>query len=192
MPAPTGEQLTQTSPNPPTADTPRLEVPVSVVEKGERAGSGSNNPASTGERVGAGIKWSLLGVLAGVGVALVLWEIGVTSGPASFLLAASAISFYTRGAGVPPRRGLVGVLLIVLAGVLLVAVASLGAGLVTAMIHPPQQLGDDWWLAGLLHLANRDVWVAFWWELLRSAIFGILGAAVILLSLMPWSRPTGS
>jgi hypothetical protein len=79
------------------------------------------------ERVGRGLLFASLGVLAGVVLTVVIWRLGFVASLTSLLLAVGAGWLYVKGAGAPPRKGLVPLLLLIVAGVvvaLLVAVAS--------------------------------------------------------------------
>jgi hypothetical protein len=76
------------------------------------------------ERVGRGLLLASLGALAGVVLTVVIWRLGFVASLTSLLLAVGAGWLYVKGAGAPPRKGLVPLLLLILAGV---ALALLGA-----------------------------------------------------------------
>ncbi len=69
------------------------------------------------ERVALGLAAALVAVLAGAGLTLAVWSFGFIASITSFVMAAGATFAYGAAAGAPPRRGVVPLVLLVVAGV---------------------------------------------------------------------------
>ena len=69
------------------------------------------------ERVALGLAAALVALLAGAGLTLAVWSFGFIASITSFIMAAGATFLYGVAAGAPPRRGVVPLVLLVVAGV---------------------------------------------------------------------------
>lgn len=69
------------------------------------------------ELVARGIAFSLGAIPVGMAAAVLIWKLGFVASISSFVIAAGAALLYTKGAGAPPRKGLVPLVLVVLIGV---------------------------------------------------------------------------
>jgi hypothetical protein len=74
-------------------------------------------PALVVENVAKGMFFALAAVVLGVLLTVVLWRAGFIAAITSYVLAAGAIFLYDKGAGTTPKRGLVPVLVLVVAGI---------------------------------------------------------------------------
>jgi hypothetical protein len=69
------------------------------------------------ELVSRGLAFSAGAIPVGMAAAVLIWKLGFLASISSFVLAAGAAFLYTKGAGAPPRKGLVPLVLVVLIGV---------------------------------------------------------------------------
>jgi hypothetical protein len=69
------------------------------------------------EFVARGLIWATGAVVVGVVLTIILWRVGFIASITSFILAAGAGFLYMKGAGAPPRRGVVPLVLLILVGV---------------------------------------------------------------------------
>jgi hypothetical protein len=69
------------------------------------------------ELVSRGVAFSLGAIPVGMAAAVLLWKFGFIGSISSFVLAAGAAFLYTKGAGAPPCKGVVPLVLVVLIGV---------------------------------------------------------------------------
>lgn len=69
------------------------------------------------ERVALGLAAALVALLLGAGLTLAVWNWGFVASITSFAMAAGAMFFYGFAAGAPPRRGVVPLVLLVVASV---------------------------------------------------------------------------
>ena len=71
------------------------------------------------EQVGRGLRLALWAALAGVLSTVVAWRAGLVASPAVLASTVVTVCLYARGAGSPPRRGLVPLVLLVVGGAVL-------------------------------------------------------------------------
>jgi len=69
------------------------------------------------ERVGLGLLGALGAVVAGIVLTVVIWRAGYIASITGFAMAAGAVWLYVRLAGARPRKGLIPLVLLVVAGV---------------------------------------------------------------------------
>ena len=69
------------------------------------------------ELVSRGIAFSVGAIPVGMAASVLIWRLGFLASISSFVLAAGAAFLYAKGAGAPPRKGLVPLILVVLIGV---------------------------------------------------------------------------
>lgn len=75
-------------------------------------------PPAPPENVGRGLLFSLGGVIAGIVLTVLVWQLGFLASITSFALAWLAVFLYTKGSGGGLRRGVIPLLALVLVGVL--------------------------------------------------------------------------
>lgn len=71
------------------------------------------------ENVVRGLFFSLAAVVGGVILTVVIWRLGFIASITSFAIAAGAIWLYAQGAGTPPRKGIIPLVVVILVGVVL-------------------------------------------------------------------------
>jgi hypothetical protein len=69
------------------------------------------------ERVAPGLVAAVGAIIAGAVITLVVWNFGFIASVTSFVMAAGAVFLYRRAAGAPPRRGVVPLVVLIVAGV---------------------------------------------------------------------------
>jgi hypothetical protein len=69
------------------------------------------------EDVPRGLLFSLAAVVGGAALTIIAWRIGFVASITSFVLAAGAVFLYTKGAGVPPRKGMIPLLVVIVIGI---------------------------------------------------------------------------
>lgn len=69
------------------------------------------------EQVGRGLLFAFAAVLGGIVLTVVIWQAGFVAAISSFALAAGAVFLYDKGAGAPPRKGLVPLIALIVVGV---------------------------------------------------------------------------
>jgi uncharacterized membrane protein len=111
---------------------------------GAAESSAFEQPVQVNERVGLGLLLSLIGVVAGIALTVVIWNLGFVAAISGFVLAAAAIWLYSKGAGTPPRKGMVPVVLLVVVGLLLSAVLCVVVDGVQVIkeLYPGTSLGE--------------------------------------------------
>lgn len=95
--------------------------------------------ARPAEMVSRGLIFSLGAIPVGMAVAVVIWKMGFIASISSFLIAAGAVFLYTKGAGTPPRQGLLPLLVVVVLGVAASFFAIVAADLITFFGTPEGQ-----------------------------------------------------
>lgn len=147
--------------------------PVSAVTPGDPAVT--TVPAV--EVVPRGILFSLAAIPLGMLAAVLIWRLGFVASISSFLIAASAVFLYRKGAMAPPRRGLVPLVAVILVGVVASFLAIVAADLVDYYNSPDGQgLGYpsvvDFVSANLF---NPGVLTSYGTDLAMFALFAALG-----------------
>jgi len=66
-------------------------------------------------------------VVAGIVLTVVIWRLGFIASITSFALAGGAVFLYDKGAGTVPRKGLIPLVLLILAGVVASFFAVIGS-----------------------------------------------------------------
>jgi hypothetical protein len=128
------------------------------------------------ENVLRGMSFGFLGVVGGIVLTVVVWRLGFVAGITSLVLSAGATFLYAKGAGAPPKRGVVPLVVMIVLGVV---VAFFGV------------IASDAWVVyddahGLVGSQNRISFIVdnmFRGEVIRSygkdmvwfALFGALG-----------------
>ena len=89
-------------------------------------GTASVPAAPPRERVGLGLLGALGGVVLGAVLSVVVWNLGFIASITSFVLAAAAVFLYGKLAGGAPRKGLVPLVLLIVAGVVVTFFVMIG------------------------------------------------------------------
>ncbi|MFT4110354.1 hypothetical protein [Propionicimonas sp.] len=133
-------------------------------------------PAAPTEQVGRGLLFSLGGIVVGVVITILLWKLNFIASITSFAMAYATIWLYTKGAGTPPRRGVGGVIAIIVAGVVvsLASVVAVDALDYLATQYPDASFGEkaDFVLSNLL---QPDVWQSYAGNVVMYFLFAALG-----------------
>ena len=129
------------------------------------------------EQVSRGIAFSVGAIPVGMAAAVLIWKLGFLGSISSFVLAAAAAFLYTKGAGAPPRKGLVPLVLVVLIGVAASFFAIVASDLVEYYGTPNgQALGYpsafDFVMANIF---NFDVLRTYGSDLAMFVLFAALG-----------------
>jgi len=128
------------------------------------------------ERVGRGVLFSLGAIVVGVVLTMILYKANFIASITSFAMAYSAIWLYTRGAGVPPRKGAWGVLAVIVVGVALSIVSMVVTDVLSflATDFPDAALADK--LDTIMYnLGRGEVWREYTTDILMYVLFAGLG-----------------
>jgi len=90
-------------------------------------GFGSARPRT--ENVGRGLLMALIAVIGGCVLAAVVYHLGYVASIVALVMGAAGIFLYAKGAGAPPRKGAVGLVVLLMAGILLAWICSVGTQL---------------------------------------------------------------
>jgi len=71
------------------------------------------------EDVLRGLSFAFLGVIGGVVLTVVVWRLGFVASITSLVLSAGATLLYAKGAGAPPKRGIVPLIVMIVLGVVI-------------------------------------------------------------------------
>ncbi len=136
------------------------------------------------ERVGLGLTLSLGGIVIGCVVTWLLWKAGYIASITSFLIALSSVFLYTKGAGAPPRRGLVPLVLVILVGVVAsfytMYISDLGLAYDTLAGSGAPEKGEFI----RANLFNTEAISAYGSDLVMFLLFAVLGVVGIVRRLL--------
>lgn len=129
------------------------------------------------ELVSRGILFSVGAIPVGMAAAVLIWKLGFLGSISSFVLAAGAAFLYTKGAGAPPRKGLVPLILVVLIGVAASFFAIVASDLVDYFGTPDgQALGYPSAFEFVqANIYNLDVLKTYGSDLAMFVLFAALG-----------------
>lgn len=138
-------------------------------------GTDPNQPAPI-EKVGVGLALSGVGVLAGIVLTVVIWQFGFIASITSFAMAWACVWLYTRGAGAPPKRGVPGLIAIILGGAVLSMICAIGSDAVaySMTVYPGTPVGDLIGY-GLQYGTNFSVWAEYGFNIFLFFLFAGLG-----------------
>lgn len=142
------------------------------------------------EAVGRGVLLSLLAIPVGVAATVLLWQFGFIASITSFAIAGGAAYLYVRGAGTPPRAGLVPLILVILTGVVLCFLAVVAADAV-AYYNTPEGAELGWPSATsfvVAHVFDPRVLGSYGSDLAMFGLFAVLGAFGTLRRLLAGGR----
>ncbi|HEY8663257.1 MAG TPA: hypothetical protein VIL68_06525 [Propionibacteriaceae bacterium] len=94
---------------------------------GSVPGFGTARPRT--ENVGRGLLMALIAVIGGCVLAAVVYHLGYVASIVALGMGAAGIFLYAKGAGAPPRKGAVGLVVLLMAGILLAWTCSVGTEL---------------------------------------------------------------
>jgi len=72
---------------------------------------------------------ALIAVIGGCVLAAAVYHLGFVASIVALVMGAAGIFLYTKGAGAPPRKGAVGLVVLLMAGILLAWISSVGTEL---------------------------------------------------------------
>jgi hypothetical protein len=135
-------------------------------------GFGSAKPRS--ENVGRGLLLALIAVVGGCVLAAVVYHLGYVASIVALAMGGAGIFLYAKGAGSPPRKGAVALVVLLMAGILLAWVSSVGTEL---YFYYVQQTGSS---NGAIQFAingalNLELFKATLKDFLIFVGFGALG-----------------
>lgn len=133
------------------------------------------------ENVGRGILFSLLGIVIGAVLAAVIYQWGFIASITSFAMAWAAGWLYAKGAGAPPRKGVVPLIVVIVFGVVLSLFAMLGWSLYSEFSAEfPGAAASDVLPVVLEYLFYPEVWQVFATDALIFVLFAALGTFSVL------------
>lgn len=94
---------------------------------GSVPGFGTARPRT--ENVGRGLLMALIAVIGGCVLAAVVYHLGYVASIVALVMGAAGVFLYAKGAGAPPRKGAVGLVVLLMAGILLAWICSVGTEL---------------------------------------------------------------
>jgi hypothetical protein len=135
------------------------------------------------EKVVRGLLFSLGGVVIGMVLAAVVWQLGFVAALTSLVMAYSCIWLYTRGAGRSPRKGAMPLVLVIMFGVFasLLAVFGSDAVQVAMKIYPGDTGAQLAWVVEFL--TTPEVWKEQTGAVVMYLIFAGLGSFSIFTGL---------
>ena len=122
--------------------------------------------ASPRERVALGLLAASVAVLLGVVLSVILWRAGYIASITSLLIAFGGVFLYAKAAGSAPRKGLVPLVLLILAGVVLSFFAIVGSDLWQAY---------DQLIAGHYDVSRADFLREYGSDIAMFGVFAVLG-----------------
>ena len=188
--SPSGSGSPESSPttefSPASAETPMVpantELAPAATEPQEVAGNDAltpvkpaDAPAPPTEVVLRGILFALPAILVGIVVTVLLWRLHFIGAIAAFLLAASAVWLYTKGAGAPPRRGLIAVVVLIVVGLILSFFACVTSDLITYYGEHPGEIEFTESQFVTDNLFNPEVLSIYGRDIVFLILFGALG-----------------
>jgi hypothetical protein len=90
-------------------------------------GFGTARPRT--ENVGRGLLMALIAVICGCVLSAAVYHLGYVASIVALGMGAAGIFLYAKGAGAPPRKGAVGLVVLLMAGILLAWICSVGTEL---------------------------------------------------------------
>ncbi len=122
---------------PPAAPSPGAPPAYGSVDPYALSGGPANPAVAPGfgaarprtENVGRGLLLALIAVVGGCVLSAVVYHLGYVASIVALAMGAAGIFLYAKGAGAPPRKGAVGLVALMMAGILLAWVSSVGTEL---------------------------------------------------------------
>lgn len=143
------------------------------------------------ENVGRGVLFSLLAIVLGAVLAVVLYQLGFIASITSFAMAWAAGWLYTKGAGAPPRKGVVPLIVVIVVGVIVSLIAMPAWALYSGLAAQNPDAGFGEIMPYVLQLLpNPELWQAFGMNSLIFVAFAALGTFSTLRQLSRNATPT--
>jgi len=138
--------------------------------------TGATAPAPATEKVGTGLVFAVLGVVLGVALTIIVWQIGIIASITAFVMAWASVRLYARGAGAPPARGIPGLIALIIIGVLLCAVGIIASDAWRVLSTQVPDLPLSTLLSESIRAAlDPNVWTQYGVNLLMFLAFAGLG-----------------
>jgi hypothetical protein len=135
-------------------------------------GFGSAKPRT--ENVGRGLLLALVAVIGGCVLSAVVYHLGYVASIVALAMGGAGIFLYAKGAGTPPRKGAVALVVLLVAGILLAWVASLATELY--LLYVDRTGTSDGALAFAISGAlSLDLFTHTLKDFLIFVAFGVLG-----------------
>jgi hypothetical protein len=137
----------------------------------------------TPEKVGRGLLFALGGVVAGIVLAIFVWQLGFVASLTGAVMAYACVWLYNKGAGRSPRKGAFGLLGLILVGVVLSLVGAIGsdAVIIARKVFPNNTAAQT--EAVITYLTTPEVWSANAGAVAMYLIFAALGTYSIFIGL---------
>lgn len=134
-------------------------------------------PPVVDENVGRGLLFSLLAIVGGGAAAVALYQAGYIASITSLLMAGGAVWLYIKGAGCPPRKGIVPLIAVIVVGVVLTLFATLAFTLYFEIMaeYPGAPAGEVWGVV-MGAMFDPSVWSSFGGDAAMFVLFAALGA----------------
>ena len=136
------------------------------------------------ENVAKGLFFALGAVLGGIILTVVVWRIGFIASITSYVLAAGAIYLYDKGAGTVPKRGLIPILLLVVAGVVVAFFGIVASDAWDVYDKFGASTGDDRISFILNNIFRGEVLRGYGKDIAMFGVFAVLGIYSTLRRLM--------
>ncbi|PKQ31668.1 MAG: hypothetical protein CVT62_07435 [Actinobacteria bacterium HGW-Actinobacteria-2] len=138
---------------------------------------------NTEEKVGRGMLFAFAGVIAGIVLAVFLWQMGFVAALTGAVMAYACVWLYGKGAGRTPRKGAIGLLLLILVGVVVSLVAAIAsdAVLVARKVFPNDTARQT--EAVISYITAPEVWTSNGAAVAMYLIFAALGSYSIFIGL---------
>lgn len=158
--------------------------PPPIIPPSMAQSASSATAASSPERVGRGLLYSLGGVVLGVVATAALWQSGFVASITSAIMAWACIWLYTKGAGHPPRKGALAVVGVIIVGVALSAAAVIATDAVDyARSQLTQPSVGDYVGTIVATLTTPEVWIQYGSTIGMLVVFAGLGTVGIIMQL---------
>ena len=133
---------------------------------------GSARPRT--ENVGRGLAAALLAVLGGCVLSAFVYHLGFVASIVALAMGAAGIFLYAKGAGAPPRKGALALVVLLIAGILLAWVSSVGTEVYFYYVHRTGTSNGALMFA-LESVLSLDLFKAMLKDFLIFVAFGLLG-----------------
>lgn len=189
--APAGTSAPTGYPTPGTYQAPSAAAPSAPPAAAEPWNAPPTTPVTewtqpednTEEKVGRGMLFAFAGVIAGIVLAVFLWQMGFVAALTGAVMAYACVWLYGKGAGRTPRKGAIGLLLLILVGVVVSLVAAIAsdAVLVARKVFPNDTARQT--EAVISYLTAPEVWTSNGAAVAMYLIFAALGSYSIFIGL---------
>lgn len=135
------------------------------------------------EKVGRGMLFAFGGVIAGIALAVFLWQMGFVASLTGAVMAYACVWLYAQGAGRSPRKGAIGLLLLILVGVVVSLVAAIASDAVIIARKVFPNSTDRQAEAVIAYLTAPEVWTSNGAAVAMYLLFAALGSFSIFAGL---------